>query len=64
MEILDDIQKRIEVDKSTPEELFIKIRNTGLQMFMSKSLSREQVIVMCSSLIKMYNDLHEVNQNG
>lgn len=54
MEILNDIEQAIQKEKRTPEELFILVRNVGLQMAMSNKINKDQVVLLCSALIKMY----------
>ena len=44
-------------DGRTPEEMYMYVRNNGVQMFVTNRFSREQVIGICACLIELYEKL-------
>ena len=57
MEIMKEIQTRIENENRPSETLYQEIKGLGLQMFMTNTLNKEQVIIFCSDLVKLYLNL-------
>lgn len=53
-EILKEIESKIENDNRSPEEIYAMIKQLGTYMLMTNTLSKENVIQFCSSLIKLY----------
>ena len=60
-QILKEVEKRLEADSRSPQELLPALQFLGAQMFMqmmkSRTLSHEQVVGFCAGLIKLYADL-------
>lgn len=63
-ELLQEIKARVKKENRSPMELYMKIVATGSSMVQSHTMTKEQVIVMCSSIISIYNLLNEENKNG
>ena len=59
MEILDEIQHRIESESRSSGELVSTLRQLGTYMFITGTITKEQVVTFCSSLIKLYNNTKE-----
>lgn len=59
MEILDEIQHRIESESRLSGELVSTLRQLGTYMFITGTITKEQVVTFCSSLIKLYNNTKE-----
>ena len=57
MQIIKEIQHRVEDEARTNEELYITVKDNMVRMFFSGSMSKEQVVTVCSSLIKLYKNL-------
>ena len=55
MDILDEIRRRVQEEKRTPPELYETMRAVIVQMLITQSMSREQVVSFCSSMVSMYN---------
>lgn len=63
-DILQEIKSRVKKENRSPMELYMKVIATGSSMVQTQTMTKEQVIVMCSSLISIYNNLQEENKNG
>lgn len=64
--ILDEIRNRITCEKRTPAELYSTMRQIVMQMLITQSMNREQVVSFCSSMIRLYQsrDANENRHNG
>lgn len=62
--LLQEIKARVKAENRSPMELYMKVASTGSSMIQSHSMTKEQLIVMCSSLISIYTILNEDNDNG
>ena len=56
-DLLKQIQTKIEEDTRSSEEIYSMLKQLGTYMFMTNTLSRDNVILFCSSLIKLYLNL-------
>ena len=63
MELLDEIRNRIEHEKRTPAELYATMRQIVMQMLVTRSMNREQVVSFCSSMIRLYESRDEDRHN-
>ncbi len=54
MPILEEIQRRIEQERRSPEDLYATMRGIVMQMLFTQSMNREQVVSFCSSMIRLY----------
>lgn len=63
-ELLNEIKTRVKKENRSPMELYSKVLATGMQMFQTHMMSKEQVIILCSSLISLYTMQQEENKNG
>jgi len=59
MEILEEIQHRIDSESRSSSELVSTLRQLGTYMFVTGTITKEQVVTFCSSLIKLYNNTKE-----
>lgn len=59
MEILEEIQHRIESESRSSSELVSTLRQLGTYMFITGTITKEQVVTFCSSLINLYNNTKE-----
>ena len=62
--LLQDIKARVEKENRSPMELYMKILTTATSVMRSNTMTKEQVIVMCSSILSIYTNLNEENKNG
>ena len=63
-QILKEIKSRIDAETRTPQDIYMGLRNTGLQMIFTHSVSREQVVSFCAGLIKLYDQLKPQQEPG
>lgn len=63
-ELLQEIKARVKKENRSPMELYMKVASTGSSMIHNHSMTKEQLIVMCSSLISIYTILSEEEENG
>lgn len=61
MTILEEIQARMDKENRTPNELYAELRQLGLQMMVLNTIGKEQVVMFCSSLVKLYELLKPSN---
>ena len=61
-ELLDAVRERIEKEGRTPKELYAELKQMGLMMFMSNTMSRDQVIAFCADMLKLYLDLKKTGE--
>ena len=61
MTILEEIQARMDKENRTPNELYAELRQLGLQMMVLNTIGKEQVVMFCSSLVKLYELLKPNN---
>lgn len=62
-ELLKEIQTRVEKENRSPMELYMSVLMTGTNVFKSQSLSRDQLIILCSSLLTLFIKQNEAT-NG
>lgn len=58
-ELLDAVKERIEKEARPPKALYGELKQMGLMMFMSNTMSRDQVIAFCGDMLKLYISLTE-----
>ena len=61
-QILKEIKSRIDAETRTPQDIYMGLRNTGLQMIFNHSVSSEQVVSFCAGLIKLYDQFKPQQQ--
>lgn len=59
MKILNEIQTRISKETRPLEDLCIELKKLGFQMMATNSIGKEQVVMFCSDMIKLYEGLTE-----
>jgi hypothetical protein len=57
--LLDAIKERAGKEKRQPKELYGEMKQMGLMMFMSNTMSKDQVIAFCADMLKLYISLTE-----
>ncbi|MBP3730033.1 MAG: hypothetical protein J6I40_01010 [Mailhella sp.] len=57
--LLEEIKERIEKETRQPRELYSGLKQMGAAMFFSNTMSKEQVIMFCAAMIKLYLSLTE-----
>ena len=57
MDLISEIRKRVDSINTSPEEMYATLKSTGSYMLLTNTLSKENVLVMCSNLIKLYEQL-------
>lgn len=57
MKILDEISRRLEIERRSPQELFAYLKQNGMMIFMARRINQEQVIGCCVAMISMYEQL-------
>ena len=57
MELLQEIKKKIDTINCSPEEMYSNIKQIGAYMMVSNTVSRDNVVNICSNLIKLYTTL-------
>ena len=58
-ELLNEIKTRVKSENRSPMELYMKVIATGSQMIQSHAMTKEQIVIMCSSLISIYKTLQQ-----
>lgn len=53
-ELLKEIQNKMEQDNRSPEEMYAMIKQLGFYMFTTNTISKDNVILFCSTLLNMY----------
>lgn len=61
-ELINAVRERIEKESRQPKELYGEIKQMGLMMFMSNTMSRDQVIAFCADMLKLYLDLKKTGE--
>lgn len=56
-EILKEIQSKLENDTRTPQEMYSMLKQLGLYMFTTNTISKDNVVLFCSTLLGMYDKL-------
>lgn len=56
-QILKEIKSRIEEETRQPQELYSELRMLGMQMVLTQTLTKAQVVGFCSDMIKLYDAL-------
>lgn len=56
-ELLKEIQKEAESNKLGLPETYQSLKAMGIQMFMTNTMSRQQVVGFCGGMIKLYQAL-------
>lgn len=64
MSLMEEIQNRVDKEQRTTKELYAIAKDNIMRMFFSGSMSKEQVVSVCSSLIKLYYNLNREQNNG
>lgn len=59
MDLIDEIQRRLQNEKRDPATLFSVLKNEGVKMFMTNTANEEQIITCCVSLISMFQQLEK-----
>ena len=54
MKILKEIQNKLDKETRNPEELIREMQQLGFQMLLTNVINKEQVIVFCTDMIKLY----------
>lgn len=57
MKILTEIQNRISKETRPLEDLTVEIKKLGFQMMVTNAIGKEQVVMFCSDMIKLYEGL-------
>lgn len=57
MQLLDEIKEATEKDVRDLGSVYGSLKAMGVQMFMTNSMTKEQVIAFCSGLIRLYEGL-------
>lgn len=61
MNLIQEIQARLEKESRSPQELYNEVRQLGVQMAITNNLGKTQVVMFCSSLLKLYELLASEN---
>lgn len=59
MKIMEEIQARISKETRPLEELCVELKRLGFQMIATNAIGKEQVVMFCSDMIKLYEDLSQ-----
>lgn len=59
MELLKELQSKYKEETRDANTLYQNIRNLGLQMYLTNSISKELVLELSCSLLKLYELLKE-----
>ena len=59
MELLKEIKTRIEKEDRPSQYLYAETKAIALQMYMTNKMSKENIVMMCADLIKLYENLKE-----
>ena len=55
--MLDAIKERIGKESRPPRELYAELKQMGMAMFFTNTMSKEQVIAFCADMVKLYLSL-------
>ena len=61
-ELLNAVRERIGKEPRLPKELYAELKQMGLMMFMSNTMSKDQVIAFCADMLKLYLDLKKTGE--
>lgn len=56
-EILKEIKSRIEKDENSPEAMYTEMKVILMRMYMTNTMSKDDVIKVCSDMIGLYDKL-------
>ena len=62
--LLEEIKDRVEKENRSPMELYMKILTIGTSVMRSNTMTKEQVVIMCSAILSIYTSLQEETKNG
>lgn len=62
--LLKEIKDRVKQENRSPMELYMKILTIGTSIVRSNTMTKEQVVIMCSAILSIYTSLQEENKNG
>lgn len=57
MEIIQEIQNKIDNENRDPLTLYNEIKNYGLLMFTTNKMTKDLVVAVCADLVKLYEQL-------
>jgi len=63
-QLLKELRRRIEAERRPSTELYASIRQLGLQMFLTNTMGRETVLMFCSCMLKLYENLAAQQKEG
>jgi hypothetical protein len=63
-ELLNAVKERIGKEARQPKELYAELKQMGLMMFMSNTMSKDQVIAFCSDMLKLYLSLAQTGEKS
>ena len=61
MEIIQEIQNRINEINATPQQMYAMLKNLGGRMFAMNNMPKSDVVMFCATMIKLYKHI-ERNQ--
>ena len=53
-ELLKEIQNQIEKDNRSPQQIYEMLKGLGMFMFTTNTISKDNVVAFCSSLLSLY----------
>ena len=56
-DLIQELTEKYKAENRSSEELYASIKTTGMQMFVTNTMSKEQVLNFCSSLLKLFENL-------
>jgi DNA phosphorothioation-dependent restriction protein DptG len=56
-DLLKELAEKYKAENRSSKELYASIKTTGMQMFVTNTMSKEQVLTFCSSLLKLFENL-------
>lgn len=57
-QLINEIKNRVNSEERAPGVLYDEVKKIGMYMYVTNTLTKDQVITICSNLIKLYETLN------
>ena len=61
-DMLEAVKERIGKEQRQPKELYTELKQMGMAMFFTNTMSKDQVIAFCADMLKLYLDLKKTGE--
>lgn len=63
MDLLKEIKTRLEKNDLSPEAMYMEMKVILMQMYMTNSIGKDNIVKVCSDLIGLYYKLKDNNED-